>query len=80
MTFYEIVNFNKELLGRLMKIGFKPDDCRWIELYAEYGRMKFDGDKVTYIVSFLSDRYKVSERKIYAIIKRFGTDCTDRAV
>ena len=38
------------------------------------------GDKVTYIVSVLSERYSVSERKIYSIIKHLETDCTSGAV
>ena len=42
--------------------------------------MKNEGEKITYIVSSLSAKYKVSERKIYEIIKRFGKHCTLGAV
>lgn len=80
MTLFEILYFNRELIKRLQRAGFKPDDCRYIELYGEYERMRADGDKVTYIVSSLSEKYKVSERKIYSIVKRFGTRCTVGAV
>jgi Mor family transcriptional regulator len=80
MTVYEILNFNRELLNRLVLIGFKPEDCRYIDLYSEYDQMRRSGDKVTYIVSVLSDKYKVSERKVYGIIKQFRKDCTARAV
>lgn len=80
MTVYEILNFNRELLNRLVVIGFKPDDCKYIELYAEYDRMHRDGEKMTYIVSFLSVKYGVSERKVYDIIRRFKKDCTGLAV
>lgn len=80
MTVFEILNFNKELLYRLASIGFKPDDCRYIELYSEYEQMRRNGDKVTYIVMVLSEKYIVSERKVYDIIKRFGKDCTKSAV
>lgn len=38
------------------------------------------GEKVTYIVSRLSEKYDTSERKIYSIIKRFQTNCTIDAV
>lgn len=71
MTVFEILNFNRELLNRLSAIGFRPDDCKYIELYAEYDNMRRRGEKVT---------YAVSERKIYEIIKRFGKDCTPCAV
>ncbi|GHT62771.1 hypothetical protein FACS189451_07930 [Bacteroidia bacterium] len=80
MTVYEILNFNRELLNRLVVIGFRPEDCKYIDLYSEYEQMRRAGDKVTYIVSVLSDKYKVSERKVYALIKRFRKDCTIRAV
>lgn len=80
MTLFEILNFNKELLNRLCMVGFKPDDCRCIDLYNEYEQMKNAGEKVTYIVNFLSAKYDVSERKIYEIVKRFGKHCTVGAV
>lgn len=80
MTVYEILNFNKELINRLSKIGFKPDDYKYIDLYSDFESMRTNGDKVTYIVSFLADKYSVSERKIYDVIKRFGKRCTFRAV
>ncbi|MCE2616115.1 hypothetical protein [Phocaeicola oris] len=80
MTLFEILYFNRELIKRLQSVGFKPNDCRYIDLYNDYVRMYNQGDKVTYIVSSLSEKYKVSERKIYSIIKRFGTNCMKGAV
>lgn len=80
MTLFEVLNFHRELLNRLVSVGFKTDDCRFIGLYADYRRMMESGEKVTYIVSTLSDKYGVCERKVYSIIKHFETDCTDRAV
>jgi Mor family transcriptional regulator len=80
MTVYEILNFNRELLKRLSLTGFKLEDCRYIDLYSEYEQMRRDGDKVTYIVTCLSCKYEVSERKVYNIIKHFRKDCTIRAV
>ena len=61
-------------------MGFKPDDCKFIDLYADYKRMHSEGERTTYIVTVLSERYGVSERKIYSIIKRFGKYCTFGAV
>lgn len=80
MTLFEILNFNKELIDRLISVGFKPDDCRFVPLYADYRKMHQNGEKVTYIVSELSARYEVSERKVYSIIKKFETNCTVGAV
>ena len=61
-------------------MGFKPGDCNFIDLYNDYRKMSLDGEKVTYIVAFLSAKYNVSERKVYDIIKRFGKHCTIGAV
>lgn len=80
MTLFEILYFNRELIEKLKNLGINLDDCRYIDLYGDYRRMYCQGDKVTYIVSLLSEKYDVSERKIYSIIKRFGTYCTNDAV
>ena len=80
MTVFEILNFNKEILYRLSLTGFKLKDCRHIDLYSEYEQMRRNGDKVTYIVTHLSCKYGVSERKIYGIIRHFRKDCTVCAV
>jgi hypothetical protein len=80
MTLFEILNFNREFLNRLYGIGYKPDDCKYIDLYADYESMHEKGENVTYIISVLSNKYDVSERKVYALIKRFKKDCTHRAV
>lgn len=54
MTLFEILNFNRELLERLTRMGFKPDDYKYIDLYKEYEQMRRQGDKVTYCVAVLS--------------------------
>ena len=51
-----------------------------IDLYSEYETMKDQGEKTTYTVAFLAQKYSVSERKVYDIIKRFGKHCTLCAV
>ena len=38
------------------------------------------GDKVSYVVAVLSDKYNVSERKAYSLIKHFQNDCNPGAV
>ncbi len=80
MKLFEIINFNRELLGRLISAGFKPDDCKYLDLYDEYLKLREEGGKTTWVVASLSEKYGVSERKVYNIIKHFETDCTPRAV
>jgi hypothetical protein len=79
MTIFEILSFNKELLQKINAIGFKTEDCRFIDLYSEYEQMRNNGDKTTWIVAVLADKYKVSVRKVYTIVKTFKKDCTEQA-
>lgn len=72
MTVFEILNFNKELLHRLFAAGVKANDHLYVNLYGDYLEMRENGQKMTYIVAVLSDRYMVSERKVYSIISRLG--------
>lgn len=80
MTVFEILSFNRELLRRLMATGVKVNDCEYIDLYNDYLQMRNTGDKTTYIVAVLSDKYSVSERLVYSIIDRLGKDCKSCAV
>ena len=55
-------------------------DVEYIDLYNDYREMVGNGDKVSYVVAVLSERYHVCERKVYNLIKRFGRHCTIGAV
>lgn len=79
MTLFEILEFNRELIAKLASAGVKADDCKYIDLYIEYMSMRNRGEKVTYAVASLAAKYHVSERKVYALLKRFAADCTRRA-
>ncbi len=80
MTYYEIIKLSKESIDRLNSAGFRLEDCKYLSLYEDYKRMHDNGDKTTYIVSVLHDRYHICERKIYDLIKNFGKDCIVDAV
>ncbi len=80
MTRYEILSFNKELLRRLSCIGVKTDDFRYVDLFEDYSRMRKAGNKMTYIVATLSDKYAISERKVYNVIRHLSEDCKSGAV
>ena len=80
MTIYEILSFHRELLRRLCNVGIKPSDYRFVALYEDYMRTKREGDKTTYIVAILAERYAVCERKVYDIIRRMSAECMGGAV
>lgn len=76
MTIIEIINLNKDLLKTFQKVGI----IEYIDLFNEYRVMVANGEKVSYIVATLASKYRVSERKVYDLIKRFKTDCNLLAV
>lgn len=75
MKVIEILNFNRELLKRLQASGIRLEDARYIDLYMDYVRLLEQGEKVSYVVVVLSEKYLVSERKVYSLVKRFQSDC-----
>ena len=80
MRVYEILSLNREFLEKLHGFGINLDDCFWVDMYYDYLKMKNNGDKKTYIVAFLSDKYNICERKVYKIIKTMEKDCKVDAV
>lgn len=80
MKVIEILNLNRELLKIFRKVGIRLDDVQYIDLYNEYRELQSKGNKVSYIVAVLADRYGISERKVYSLIKRFQSDCNLLAV
>ena len=75
MKIVEIVKINRELLKNLHTAGVRIEDGEYIDLYADYRRLLGEGEKVSYIVAALSDKYAVSERKVYGLVKHFQSDC-----
>lgn len=80
MKVIEILNLNKELLKKFQTAGIRMDDVQYIDLFNEYLALVTRGEKVSYIVATLADKYSVSERKVYDLIKRFKSDCNLLAV
>lgn len=80
MKVIEIIKFNCGLLKNLQIAGIRLEDTRYIDLYNDFVQMQADGNKVSYAVAVLADRYHISERKVYGLLKKFGSDCKTLAV
>lgn len=80
MKVIEILNLNKELLKNIQKAGIRLDDVQYIDLFNEYRTLLAQGEKVSYTVAVLANRYGISERKVYDLIRRFKSDCNLLAV
>lgn len=72
MTRYEILKMNEQLFRLLNDNGIDTKDLQYLPMVEEFRRMKSKKHKVNYIVCFLSEKYDMSERGIYKIVKRFG--------
>lgn len=75
-----MLKLNRELLTVCRSAGIRLDDVRYIELYNEYSRLLAEGEKITYIVAALSDKYGVCERTVYDLIRRLKAECNLFAV
>jgi hypothetical protein len=80
MKVYEFLSLHKDFLKMLHSFGISFDDCKWVELYHEYKKLKDMDHKMVYIVAFLSEKYEICERKVYKIIKSMERDCMIDAV
>lgn len=74
MKAYEILSIAQPIIDKLVTAGINPKDIRYLELYHEYKRLKEEGHKITWIVSFLSEQYDVSEANVYNVVKRLDSD------
>ncbi|MDY2833461.1 MAG: hypothetical protein SOU49_12095 [Sodaliphilus pleomorphus] len=75
MKIIEVLKFNRELINKLRNAGIRLEDADYVNLYDDYAAMHAQGNKVSYIVAVLAQRYAVSERKVYSLLKRFGRNC-----
>ncbi|MDY6206826.1 MAG: hypothetical protein SPI30_08815 [Prevotella sp.] len=80
MKIIDVLIFNRELIKRIRMAGIRLEDEKFVDLYIEYTTLIGHGEKVSYIVALLSEKYAVSERKVYGLIKHFQTDCNTPAV
>lgn len=75
MTVYEALKLCGGVIEKLEKAGVKPSDYKYVALFEDYRRAKQRGEKISYIVACLAQRYNISERNIYDIVKRLAADC-----
>lgn len=75
MTIYEALKLSGYMIEQMERAGVRPSDHKYVRLFEDYQRARKRGEKVCYIVAVLAERYNVSQRNIYGIVKRLGSDC-----
>ena len=80
MKVAELLKIDHLVLRMLQERCIKVEDVRYVGMYEEYVRIVNGGGKVSYAVAHLAEKYSVSERKVYYLIKKFSEDCNILAV
>ena len=71
MNVADFIKICGEILKLLSKFDIKVSDYKYTSLFSEYESMAGRGNKMSYIVAVLSEKYGVSEASVYRIIRRF---------
>ena len=74
------MKIGKNMLETLHNSCIKIKDVQFVEMYEEYMHFMEQKHKITYIAAILSEKYGISERQFFYIIKRFEQDCKFLAV
>ena len=80
MKVIEIMKLGRNFLEMLHNSCIRLSDLKYIDMYEEYEKMVSLGEKITYAAAILTEKYKISERQFYYIIRRFSADCKECAV
>lgn len=75
MTQYEALKLSGKLIERLEAAGVRPSDHKYLPLFEQWSEAKRKGEKVACVIACLSDKYGISERTVYDVVKRLGSDC-----
>ena len=80
MKVVEILKLGSNFLELLQKSCIRTGDVRYIGLYDEYARIVGSGGKSSYAATMLAEKYGISERQVYYIVKKLGSECKIGAV
>ncbi len=76
MTVYEFIKTHRGTIEQMDRILTSLEDCTSVDLYEDYMKMKTMRYKMTYIAQHLADKYGISERKVFRIVKRLSENVT----
>ncbi len=71
----ELLKISRFLLETLHNACIKASDVKFIQMYEEYIKMTEEKMKISYIATVLSEKYEISERQFFYLIKRLSQDC-----
>lgn len=72
MTQYELIKTNETVLKAMIRYKIGVLEVNNLMVYEEYRARKARKEKIGYIMCSLKEKYNISERSIYGIVKRMG--------
>lgn len=75
MTRYELVKKYSDILRECATAGVTVEDYHNAKIYDEVQRLRADGLKMQYCVTYASDKFAVSESKVWAIVRHMRVRC-----
>lgn len=74
MKAYELLNINESLLKVMDSLSLAISDVKYVPVIKEYLRLMGEGNKKTYVVQILSDKYDIAERTLYRVVDKMMGD------
>lgn len=72
MTTFELLKSNENLLRLIVENRITLTDVAHLQIFAQYEKMKEAGHKVSYIMIHLADKYGMTDRGVYKVIRRLS--------
>lgn len=72
MTRFELIKANQTMLKAMVDNKISPGEVKNLEIYEEFKARKAKKEKISYIVCCLKEKYNLTERRIYGIIKQMA--------
>lgn len=71
MTIYQILSLARPAFDVLLSQGMNLKDIQYLDLYDDYQKMLYSGEKKVYIEAVLCEKYGIKRTKYYQVIKAF---------
>ena len=59
----------------MVQNNISPSDYKYVGLVEDFRRLKSEGHKYAFIVSYLAEQYDVNESTVYRIVRRLEEPC-----
>ena len=75
MTKCEFLKAFASACACMVQNNISPSDYKYVGLVEDFRRLKSEGHKYAFIVSYLAEQYDVNESTVYRIVRRLEEPC-----